>query len=117
MPAPHNPFKAAIQAGQLQLGCWLGLASSYVAEISANAGFDWVVVDAEDAPNDLRSITAQLQVIAASNSHAVVRPPVGEVWMLKQLLDAGAQTILVPMVESAGIQKLFQHPYLSLIHI
>jgi len=101
MPAPHNPFKAAIRSGQLQIGCWLGLASSYVAEISAHAGFDWVVVDAEHAPNDLRSITAQLQVIAASEAHAVVRPPVGEVWMIKQLLDAGAQTILVPMVESA----------------
>lgn len=106
MPAPHNPFKAAIRAGQLQLGCWLGLASPYVAEISANAGFDWLVVDSEHAPNDLRSITAQLQVIAASNSHAVVRPPVGEVWMIKQLLDVGAQTILVPMVESAEQAKL-----------
>jgi len=106
MPAPKNPFKAAIKAGRLQVGCWLGLASSYVAEISAHAGFDWLVVDSEHAPNDLRSITTQLQVIAASNSHAVVRPPVGEVWMIKQILDAGAQTILVPMVESAEQAKL-----------
>ncbi len=101
MPAPHNPFKAAINKGKLQLGCWLGLASPYVAEISANAGFDWVLVDAEHAPNDLRSITAQLQVIEASSSHAIVRPPIGEVWIIKQLLDAGAQTLLIPMVESA----------------
>lgn len=101
MPAPHNPFKAAITSGKLQHGCWLGLASPYVAEISASAGFDWLVVDAEHAPNDLSSIIAHLQVIAAFDSHAVVRPPIGEVWMIKRLLDAGAQTLLVPMVESA----------------
>lgn len=102
MPAPKNPFKHAIAKGELQLGCWLGLADPYIAEISASAGFDWVVVDAEHAPNDLRSITAQLQVIAARDSHAVVRPPIGETWIIKQLLDAGAQTLLIPMVESAA---------------
>ncbi|MEM7472220.1 MAG: HpcH/HpaI aldolase/citrate lyase family protein [Pseudomonadota bacterium] len=101
MPAPHNPFKHAIAKGELQLGCWLGLADPYIAEISAGAGFDWVVVDGEHAPNDLRSTLAQLQVIAARDCHAVVRPPIGETWIIKQLLDAGAQTLLVPMVETA----------------
>ncbi|WP_318527576.1 aldolase/citrate lyase family protein [Albidovulum marisflavi] len=101
MPAPHNPFKAAIAAGKPQIGCWLGLADPYVSEISAKSGFDWLLVDGEHAPNDLRSIIGQLQVIAASNSHPVVRPVVGETWMIKQYLDAGAQTLLVPMVESA----------------
>ena len=100
MPAPINPFKKAIKKGELQLGCWLGLADAYMAEISASAGFDWLLIDAEHAPNDLRSIIAQMQAIAASNSHSVVRPPVGEAWIIKRLLDAGAQTILVPMVES-----------------
>lgn len=103
MPAPNNPFKHAIAKGQLQLGCWLGLADPYIAEISAGAGFDWVLVDGEHAPNDLRSITAQLQVIAARRSHVMVRPPIGEPWIIKQLLDAGAQSLLVPMVES-GVQ-------------
>lgn len=102
MPAPHNPFKAALRAKELQLGCWLGLADPYIAEISAGAGFDWLLVDAEHAPNDLRSIVAQLQVIAARGSHAVVRPPIGEAWVIKQLLDGGAQSLLIPMVESAA---------------
>ncbi|MDB6182204.1 HpcH/HpaI aldolase/citrate lyase family protein [Paracoccus fistulariae] len=102
MPAPVNPFKHAIASGQLQLGCWLGLADPYIAEISAGAGFDWLLVDGEHAPNDLRSIVAQLQVIAARDSHAVVRPPIGETWIIKQLLDAGAQSLLIPMVETAG---------------
>lgn len=102
MPAPHNPFKHAIAKGDLQLGCWLGLADPYIAEISAGAGFDWLLIDGEHAPNDLRSIVAQLQVLAARDSHAVVRPPIGETWIIKQLLDAGAQTLLIPMVESAA---------------
>lgn len=101
MPAPHNPFKTALNAGEMQLGCWLGLADPYVAEISAHAGFDWLLLDGEHAPNDLRSLLAQAQVIAASNSHAVVRPVIGETWMIKQLLDAGIQSLLVPMVDSA----------------
>ena len=101
MPAPHNPFKHALKNGTLQLGCWLGLADPYIAEISAGAGFDWLLVDAEHAPNDLRSIVAQLQVLAARESHAVVRPPIGETWIIKQLLDAGAQSLLIPMVETA----------------
>jgi 4-hydroxy-2-oxoheptanedioate aldolase len=95
MPAPHNPFKHALKNGTLQLGCWLGSADPYIAEISAGAGFDWLLVDAEHAPNDLRSIVAQLQVIAARGSHAVVRPPIGETWIIKQLLDAGAQSLLI----------------------
>ena len=101
MPSPKNPFKAAIKAGKPQMGCWLGLADPYIAEISATAGFDWLLVDAEHAPNDLRSIVAQLQVLAAYDCHAIVRPPIGETWVIKQLLDGGAQTLLVPMVESA----------------
>lgn len=101
MPAPHNPFKAALAAGKPQMGCWLGLADPYVAEISAGAGFDWLLIDAEHAPNDLRSILAQMQVIAGFGAHPIVRPTIGETWMIKQLLDAGAQTLLVPMVESA----------------
>ncbi len=101
MPAPHNPFKAALKAGELQLGCWLGLADSYISEIGAHAGYDWLLIDGEHAPNDLRSIVAQAQVIEASGSHAVVRPVIGETWMIKQLLDGGLQTLLVPMVESA----------------
>ena len=78
MPAPHNPFKAALKAGKPQMGCWLGLADPYVAQISAGAGFDWLLIDAEHAPNDLRSITAQMQVLAGFDSHAIVRPTIGE---------------------------------------
>ncbi|MCB1386083.1 MAG: HpcH/HpaI aldolase/citrate lyase family protein [Nitratireductor sp.] len=101
MPAPKNTFKAALKEGTTQIGCWVGLADPYAVEITARAGFDWLLIDGEHCPNDLRSITAQLQVVDGLGPHAIVRPPAGEAWMIKQFLDAGAQTLLVPMVESA----------------
>ncbi|WP_164660072.1 aldolase/citrate lyase family protein [Tropicibacter sp. Alg240-R139] len=100
MPAPHNGFKTALANGQPQIGCWVGMANAYAAEIAATAGFDWLLVDGEHAPNDLRSILEQVRVIESSGSHPVARLPVDENWMIKQYLDAGVQTLLVPMVES-----------------
>ena len=52
MPAPFNPFKQALKNGQLQIGCWVGLGDAYSAEIMTTAGFDWLLVDGEHAPND-----------------------------------------------------------------
>ncbi|NNK16510.1 MAG: HpcH/HpaI aldolase/citrate lyase family protein [Sulfitobacter sp.] len=102
MPAKPNPFKKALQQGETVFGCWLGLGHSFSTELMGTAGFDWLVIDGEHGPNDYRSILAQLQVLEASDSHAVVRVPVGETYILKQMLDAGAQTVLVPMVDSAA---------------
>lgn len=101
MAAPLNSFKQALADGERQIGCWVGLADGYAAEIMGTAGFDWLVIDGEHAPNDIRSLRDQLIALQASDSHPVVRLPVGETWMVKQALDIGAQTILVPMVESA----------------
>ncbi|WP_105371603.1 aldolase/citrate lyase family protein [Neorhizobium huautlense] len=101
MPAPTNRFKAALKAGSQQIGLWLNTGEPLMAEIAGKAGFDWLVIDGEHGPNDLRSIMAQLQALSSSRSEVVVRPPVGETWMIKQLLDIGARTLLVPMVESA----------------
>lgn len=101
MPAPDNLFKSALREGRRLYGCWAGFADPYATEVLATAGFDWLVIDAEHAPNDLRSIMHQLQALKGEHSQPVVRLPVGETWMIKQVLDAGAQTLLIPMVESA----------------
>ncbi|UWQ53538.1 HpcH/HpaI aldolase/citrate lyase family protein [Leisingera caerulea] len=101
MPAPKNTFKQALSQGKRQIGCWMSFADGQIAEIMGTCGFDWLVIDGEHAPNDIRSIRDQLMALAASPSHPVVRVPVGETWMIKQVLDAGAQTVLVPIVESA----------------
>lgn len=100
MPAPHNPFKAALAAKTPQIGLWVSSAEASVAEMLTSAGFDWLLLDGEHAPNDLRSLRDQLMVVEPSASHGVVRIPVGEAWMVKQVLDAGAQTVLVPMVDT-----------------
>ncbi|MCE8007641.1 HpcH/HpaI aldolase/citrate lyase family protein [Aestuariivita sp.] len=100
MPAPVNTFKKRLQNGERLIGCWMGLSDLYAAEILGTAGFDWIVVDGEHAPNDIRSMRDQLIALEASDSHPVVRLPIGETWMIKQVLDIGAQTVLVPVVES-----------------
>lgn len=101
MDMPVNTFKRALLQGVPQIGLWLGLAHPYSAELAANAGFDWLLLDGEHAPNDLRSLLSQLQAIAPYRSQPVVRPPVGDTALIKQYLDLGAQTLLVPMVETA----------------
>ena len=99
---PVNSFKKALASGHVQIGLWLALADAYSAEICAGAGFDWLLIDAEHAPNDVRTILAQLQALAAYPVQALVRPPVGDTHLIKQLLDLGAQTLLIPMVETAA---------------
>lgn len=101
MPAPKNTFKTALSNGERQIGCWMSFAEGSVAEIMGTVGFDWLVIDGEHGPNDIRSIRDQLMALQASPSHPVVRLPIGETWMVKQALDAGAQNILIPMVETA----------------
>ena len=101
MEIPRNKFKAALKEGQLQIGLWIELADPYVAEAVAGTGFDWLLIDGEHAPNDVRSILAQLQAVAPYPVQPVVRPVIGDVPLIKQILDIGAQTLLVPVVETA----------------
>jgi 4-hydroxy-2-oxoheptanedioate aldolase len=101
MQMPANVFKQALQNGRPQIGLWVGLADSYVAELLATTGFDWLLIDAEHAPNDSRSILRQLQAIAPYPVHAIVRPVHGSVELIKRYLDLGVQTVLIPMVETA----------------
>jgi 4-hydroxy-2-oxoheptanedioate aldolase len=100
MPA-HNPFKQALRSGKPQIGLWAGLASAYSTEIIAGAGFDWLLIDGEHAPNDLRSTRAALQAVAPHPAQAVVRVVEGSTALVKQMLDIGATTLLVPMVDTA----------------
>lgn len=102
MKLPINTFKARLQTNDCQFGLWLGLPNPICAEISATAGFDWLLIDAEHAPYSLQDIQQQLQAIAPYKSHGIVRPADGSTSRIKQLLDLGCQTILVPMVESAA---------------
>jgi 4-hydroxy-2-oxoheptanedioate aldolase len=101
MHTPVNTFKQALQNRQPQIGLWVSMANSFSTEICAGAGFDWLLIDGEHAPNDLRSILGQLQTIAAYDSQPVCRIPVGDTALIKQYLDLGVQSLLVPMVDTA----------------
>ncbi len=101
MDLPINHFKRAIKSGQAQYGLWMGLPDSICAEIGAGAGFDWLLIDSEHAPYSIRDIHNHLQTIQAYNIPAIVRPVEGRTALLKQLLDIGAQTLLIPMVDTA----------------
>lgn len=102
MDMPINRFKRALAAGDTQIGLFLGLANAYAAEVVGTAGFDWLLIDGEHGPNDLRSIIAQLQALAPYPVRPVVRTVDHDVARIKQLLDGGAQTLMVPMVENAA---------------
>lgn len=102
MKTPVNSFKQALIDRRPQIGFWLSLAHATSAEICAGAGFDWLLIDGEHSPNGLQELMAQAQAIAAyPQTHAIARVPVGDPVLIKQYLDIGLQTLLVPMVDTA----------------
>lgn len=97
-----NPFKAALQRGETQIGLWLSSTSAYMAEIAATSGYDWLLIDGEHAPNTVQDLYHQLQAIAPYASQPVIRPVDDNRSLIKQVLDIGTRTLLIPMVESAA---------------
>ncbi|MET0788705.1 MAG: HpcH/HpaI aldolase/citrate lyase family protein [Cellulomonas sp.] len=103
MPLRLTPtFRDALAGADRPLaGMWVCSGSPLVAEICAGSGLDWLLVDMEHSPNGLESVLAQLQAVAAYPVTPVVRVPTADVVTIKQVLDLGAQNLLVPMVSSA----------------
>jgi 2-dehydro-3-deoxyglucarate aldolase len=96
-----NQFRRDLIAGKTLIGCWCSLASPITTEILGLAGFDWLLLDGEHAPNDVLSFIPQLMALKDSRSAPVVRPPWNDTVAIKRLLDAGFYNFLVPFVESA----------------
>ena len=84
---PRNRFKAGLESGNTQFGLWLGITDSAMNEMLAGAGFDWLVVDHEHGPFELRDVLHALQAIAAYDTAPIVRPVNGEPALLKKLCD------------------------------
>jgi 4-hydroxy-2-oxoheptanedioate aldolase len=101
MQLPVNAFKAALQAGRPQTGLWVSLANAYAAEVVAGSGFDWLLLDTEHAPGGIDSVLAQLQAVAPYPVSPVVRPAANDTVLIKRYLDIGAQTLLIPYVQTA----------------
>ena len=100
MDLPRNAFKHAIAEGELQIGLWCSLCSPITAEIVSHSGFDWLLLDTEHSPNELPDALAQLQAVQAGTASAIVRPAWNDIVLIKRFLDIGAQTLLVPFVQT-----------------
>jgi 4-hydroxy-2-oxoheptanedioate aldolase len=104
-----NSFKAALRRGELQFGLWLALAEPNSAEVCATAGFDWLLIDGEHGPYDLRTMLSVLRAVAPYPAHPVVRIPNHDASLIKQVLDIGATTLMVPMVETVEQARELVH--------
>jgi len=115
MQTPHNHFKDRLAEGLPQLGFWLALANPDIAEICAGLGYDWVLIDAEHGAQTLPGIASQLRAVdTVPGCSAIVRVPGHDPVTIHQILDLGAQTIMVPMVDNAqqadAIVKASRYP-------
>lgn len=97
----RNRLKDQVAEGKASIGVWCSLANPLTTEVVAGSGADWLLIDGEHSPNDLRSIVLQLQVAAAFPCEAVVRIPNDDTTLIKQFLDAGARSLMVPNVRTA----------------
>jgi 4-hydroxy-2-oxoheptanedioate aldolase len=101
MNLPQNPFKRALAGGKPQIGLWSSLSSNYTVEVIAGAGFDWILLDSEHSPADVENLLTQLQAAAPYPTHPVVRVPWNDMVNIKRVLDIGAQSLLIPYVQTA----------------
>jgi 2-dehydro-3-deoxyglucarate aldolase len=97
-----NTFRAAVRNGDRLIGCWASLASPISTELLGTVGFDWILLDAEHAPNDVLTLIPQLMALKDSRSAPMVRPPANENVAIKRMLDAGFFNFLIPFVDSAA---------------
>lgn len=97
-----NTLKNALRAGKASIGLWCSLASPLSTEVMAGSGAGWLLIDGEHSPNDLRTVMAQLQVIAAFSCEATVRLPSDDPVLIKQFMDAGARSLMIPNVRTAA---------------
>lgn len=99
-PERENILEQKLVAGLPAIGLWCSLAEPLTTEVMAGAGADWLLIDAEHSPNDLRSVILQLQVTAAFPCEAMVRLPSDDPNVMKQFLDGGARSLMIPNVRT-----------------
>jgi 2-keto-3-deoxy-L-rhamnonate aldolase RhmA len=95
-------LKKRLKAGETTFGGWLTVANPVIAEIMAGTGFDWVVIDTEHGGFDNEGLMTNLIAFNGSPTVPIVRVPWNDAVRIKQILDMGADGVLVPMVNSAA---------------
>ena len=93
-----NTVKRRLKAGERTAGAWLQLCSPIAAEIMADAGFDWLLIDMEHGHGDYQTLLAQLQAIEGSGTAPLVRVQANDVAVIKRVLDLGAYGVMIPWV-------------------
>ncbi|EWG98375.1 HpcH/HpaI aldolase family protein [Halomonas sp. BC04] len=110
----ENAFKRSLSLNDFQLGLWSSMASPAAAEILAFADADWILLDCEHSPNDLKDVVHLLRAVTGGRASPVVRPPWNDAIWIKRLLDVGVQSFLVPFVETAeeceAVVKAVRYP-------
>lgn len=101
MELQANAFRRGLAEGRRQLGFWCMLASPMITEMLARTGIDWVLIDTEHAPNETPEIYHHLRAVQGSGAAAIVRPAWNDMVLIKRLLDAGAQSFIIPNVQTA----------------
>ncbi len=103
-PDPHslpaNAFRTALKSGRPLIGIWSMLNSVNATEALGWSGFDWLLVDGEHAPVSLQDAMAHSRAIASTPTVAIHRIPWNDRRLLKQHLDAGLWTLMIPYVQS-----------------
>jgi 2-keto-3-deoxy-L-rhamnonate aldolase RhmA len=97
----NSEFKAKLVAKEPLLGTFIKTPHPIIVEIMANAGFDFLVLDAEHAPFDRTTIDMMLIAGRAEGCPIIVRVPNSTPEWVLNVLDAGAAGIMVPHVETA----------------
>lgn len=95
-----NRFRQDLLQGKTLIGCWSALCSPITTEVLGVAGFDWLLLDGEHAPNDVTTFVPQLMALKGSLSAPVVRPQFNDPVVIKRLLDIGFYNFLIPFVET-----------------
>lgn len=109
-----SPIREKLYRGEVSIGTWLNLASPGAAELLANAGFDWLVVDAEHSQWDLDLIAHAFRAIEAQGAVPMARTWSDDPTALGRLLDAGAMGIVIPHVstpeQAESIARSMRYP-------
>jgi len=108
-------LKEKLRSRSLTVGSWLTLAHPGIAEIMAQAGFEWLVVDLEHSVITIREAEELIRVIALSGCQPLVRLSTNDAVQIKRVMDAGAHGVIVPMVNSAeearkAVEAVFYPP-------
>ncbi|MBS8226176.1 MULTISPECIES: HpcH/HpaI aldolase family protein [Rhodobacterales] len=106
MDMPKNAFKAAIAEGRLQVGIWNTIPDPGVVELLAGTGYDWILLDSEHTPVTIPGLMPLMQAAGGYPVTTIARPGWNDMIEIKRLLDQGAQTLLIPYVQSVEEAEL-----------